>query len=148
MKFIETLKRLFSTNNDSKFPKNFTKYFENFELFMAYVNTTTDFDRHYVYFYQGDGKTLSGLISQDEYYGEKVIPDLSLNYVGNCKKVKNNLMVNDILFFPDMVFDLKNKYASLNDSIERHCLYKSDNNGCITIKSVVIASSNVYLCKK
>lgn len=147
MGLINWIKKLVS-KPEPKFPVNFTKVFDSFEVFMNYVIGTTDFDRHYVYYYMGDAKSLASIISGDEFYGEKAVPDLSLHYVGECTKVKNNLLLTDVLFFPDQVFDLKNKYASIDRSKEVKCLYRSDNNGMFSVKGVVIASENVYLCNK
>lgn len=148
MKLINWIKNLFSSKPDSKFPINFALAFDTFDEFIKYVSTTTDFDSHYVYYYMGDTKSLASIIRSDEYYGEKSVSGISLSYVGECSKVKNNLLLVDVLFFPDQVFDLKNKYASLDHTQEVKCLYKSDNNGMYSVKGVVIACENIYLCNK
>lgn len=147
MRLIKYIKKLVNKPK-SKFPINFVKVFDTFEIFINYVNTLTDFDNHYVYFYMGDSKTLSSIIASNELCGESAIPDLSINYIGQCTKIKNNLLFRDILFFPDQVFDIKKCYADLNCDKIVKVLYKSDDTGMHTVKDVVLACNNVYLCEK
>lgn len=147
MRLFKQIKKI-SSKPESKFPINFAKVFDTFEIFINYVNTTTDFDSHYVYFYMGDTKTLAGIIAGNEFCGENAIPDLSLHYIGQCARVKNNMLFHDILFFPDQVSDIKKCYAGLNHDMEVKGMYKSDDTGMHTVKGVVLACNNVYLCKK
>lgn len=148
MGLLSKIKSFFTPNFDSDLPVNFTMVLDSFDSFMAHVNNTNDFDDHYVYYYAGDSKNLANIISNDTYRGEDSIPDISLSYIGETSVVKNNLMLVDILFFPDQVFDIKNKFASIDHTEESKCLYKSDNTGMHTINGFVIASKNVYFCAK
>lgn len=148
MCLLYKIKSFFTYSLDSDLPVNFTMVFDSFASFMAHVNNTNDFDDHYIYYYIGDSKKLANLISHNTYMGEDSILDMSLSYIGESIVVKNNLILVDIQFVPDQVFDIKNKFALIDDTKESKCLYKSDNSGMHTIDGVVIGRKNVYFCTK
>ena len=148
MGFFSKLKNLFESHDNGKYPKNFCMKFDDLESFVEYVSENNAFDNNYLYFYWGEANYLTNLIGSEYSSGEKDIPDSSLEYIGGCETKNNNIIFEDAIFVPDCVFDLVNKYYSLDHTKPRHCMYSSDTSGFHQIYKFVIARENVYLCSK
>ena len=148
MKFSSKLKNLFKSKDKDKYPKNFYMGFSNLEYFIDYVSENHDFDRNYIYYYQGEAKNLMSLIGSEYSQGEKDIPSMSLEYIGGCTSKNNNIFFEDVIFMPDMVIDLVNRYYFLDNTKPSYCMYRSDTTGFHMISKFVIARDNVYLCSK
>lgn len=148
MGFFSKLKNLLKNKTSNKYPRTFCLKFDDMESFIEYVSENHDFDYNYLYYYRGEANNLVKLIGSEYSCGEKDIPDLSLEYIGDCDSKNNNIIFEDVIFIPDCVFDLVNKYNFLDQTKPRHCMYRSDTSGFHQIYKFVIARENVYLCSK
>lgn len=148
MGLLFKLKNLFRNKDCNKYSKNFCMKFDDLESFIEYVSENHDFDDNYLCYYQGEANHLMRLIGSEFSNGEKDIPDLSLEYIGECNSQDNNIVFEDVIFVPDVVLDLSNRYYFLDQDKPRHCVYRSDTSGFHKICKFVIARENVYLCSK
>ena len=148
MGLLSKIKNLFKNKTNDKYPRTFCLKFDDLESFIEYVSYNHDFDNNYLYYYRGEANNLVKMIGPEYSRGERDIPDLSLEYVGGCTSKNNNIIFEDAIFIPDVVFDLANKYYFLDPTKPRHCMYRSDTSGFHQIYKFVIARENVYLCSK
>ena len=148
MSFFSKIKNLFRSKKYDVYSKNFCLEFDGLDSFVEYISENHDFDSNYLYYYQGEAKTLVKLISSEYSSGEKDIPYLSLEHVGGCTSKNNNIFFEDAIFIPDVAFDIANKYYFLDLGKPHHCMYRSYTSGFHHIYKFVIARENVYLCSK
>lgn len=148
MGLLSKIKNLFKNKTNDKYPRTFCLKFDDMESFIEYVSENHDFDNNYLYYYRGEANNLVKLIGSEYSCGEKDIPDLSLEYIGECESKNNNIIFNDAIFIPACVFDLVNKYYFLDQNKPCHCMYRSDTSGFHQIYKFVITRENVYLCSK
>lgn len=148
MGLLSKIKILFKNKTNDKYPRTFCLKFDEMESFIEYVSENHDFYNNYLYFYRGEANNLVKLISSEYSQGEKDIPDLSLESIGECDSKNNNIIFEDAIFIPACVFDLVNKYYFLDQNKPRHCMYRSYTSGFHQIYKFVIARENVYLCSK
>lgn len=149
MKFLKKLKAFFTFDPNPDCPKNFCKCFTSFDEVVKYIPYINQgFGRHYVYYYLGESTNLANLISQPYGNGEKDIPDISLEYVGESSIKGNNVVLRNTPFFPDMIGDIEEKYHKLDRNNERKVLYKTDSGRMVAINSFVLAKENMYICSK
>lgn len=148
MNILNKLKNFFKKENCGIYSKNFCMKFDDLKSFIEYVSENHDFDNNSLYYYLGEAKNLVNLITSEYSRGEKDIPSMSLEYIGDCHAKNNNIIFEDVICIPDVVFDLANKYYFMDPNKPCHCLYNSDTTGFHQINKFVVSRDNVYLCSK
>lgn len=138
MKILEKIKNWLSSP-----ALKFCVGFDNLDDFMDYVINNPQFYNHCLYFYKGNKQTLMSIISQD---GEKYVPDMSLEFMEECRVKNNTLCFEDALFFSDTISEVVGKYCELEIDSPHKWVYESYNTGTHFLNKAVIGHNNIYLC--